>query len=60
MQLEGDGEREPVPRAVVRCSGLGADVPRLRLGNGRPVVEREARGDLLLVGDIADTYNSAE
>ena len=70
MQLEGDGEREPVPRAVVvvvrvGCGGHGGtgDVPRVRFGNGRPAVEREACRDDdsdLLAGEVADTYSAAE
>ncbi|KAH9971457.1 hypothetical protein BJV74DRAFT_990425 [Russula compacta] len=64
MQLERDGERESVPRAVVRvgCRLGGTDKPRVRLGNGRPAVEGETRGDdsHLLTGDVADTHSAAE
>ena len=61
IKLEGGGEREPVPFAVVTvavimCSGdSGTSIPRRPLGYSRPVVDREARSGMLLVGDIAYT-----
>jgi hypothetical protein len=46
MKLKGDGEHEPSPFTLV--------------GYGRPAVDREARNQVLLVGDIAYPQCAAE
>lgn len=44
----------------MRDSGTGTAMQREYLGNGRPVVDREARGDALLVGDVAYPHCATE
>jgi len=67
IKFKGDGEREPVPFAIVTvtmmimCPGNGGTgIPREYLGNRRPIVDREARCNALLVGDIAYPHCAAE
>ena len=38
----------------------GTGIPPEHLGHGRPVVDREARGDALLESDIAHSHYAAE
>jgi len=58
-RFERDGEGEEVPGRVER-GRRRADVARLGIRDGRPVVGGEARRDGFLEGDVAHAYGAAE
>jgi hypothetical protein len=57
-RLDWDGKREEIP-GTCRFRREAYEAP-LSLGDGRPAVGGEARGNAFLEGDIVDAYDAAE